>query len=71
MSKKDHQNERYSVIAITLHYIDALSNNTSTLFRKVIAFDSFDSYHCRHMEIVIDSNSYRSLWAHGKHYHFL
>ncbi len=40
MSKKGRQNEHYSVIAITLQYNFTLSYNTSTLWRKVIAFDS-------------------------------
>ncbi len=46
-----------SVIAITLHYIFALSHNASTLWRKVIA--SF-SYPFGLIEIVIASYSYRS-----------
>ncbi len=43
MCKKGRQNEHYSVIAITLCYISALSHNSSTQWRKVIAFDSYRS----------------------------
>jgi hypothetical protein len=49
--------KRYSVIAITIRYIFALSHNDSTLWRKVIA--SF-SYRFGLIEIVIASYSYRS-----------
>jgi hypothetical protein len=47
----------YSVIAITLRYIFALSHNASTLRRKVVA--SY-CYRSGLIEIVIVSYSYRS-----------
>jgi hypothetical protein len=55
--QKSCQHDRYSVIAITLRYIFALSHNASTLWTKVIAFCSFRS---RLIETVITSYSYRS-----------
>jgi hypothetical protein len=46
-----------ALLAITLRYIFALLHNASTLWRKVIAFDSYRS---RHIEIVIASYSFCS-----------
>jgi hypothetical protein len=57
MCKKGRQHELSSVIEITLRFIFALSHNASTLWRKVIAFDSYRSMH---VEIVIASYCYRS-----------
>jgi hypothetical protein len=57
MCKKRSQHDHYSTTAITLRYIYALSQNASTLWRKVIAFQSYRS---RLMEIVIAFYSYRS-----------
>jgi hypothetical protein len=54
-----------SVIAITLRYIFALSHNASTLWSKVIAFDSYRS---RHMENDIVLGSFEML---SKCYSFL
>jgi hypothetical protein len=51
-----HQ-KSYSDIAITLRYVLEISHNASTLWRKVVVFDS---YHSRHMKIVIASYSYHS-----------
>ncbi len=48
--------KRYSVIAITLHYIFALSYNVLTLWRNVIASISYRS---EHIGAVINSISYR------------
>jgi hypothetical protein len=56
MCNKGHQHERYGVIAIMLRHF-ALSHNTSTLWRNVIAFHSYRS---RLMEIVTTSYSNRS-----------
>jgi hypothetical protein len=52
-----HQ-KRYSVLAITLRYVFALSHNASTMRKKVIASHS---YRYRLIEIVIASYSYRSV----------
>jgi hypothetical protein len=57
MCKKSCQYDCYTVIAITLCYIFALSLNASTLWRKVIAFYN---YCFRLIETSIASYSYRS-----------
>jgi hypothetical protein len=49
--------KRYSVIAITLRYVFALSYNVLTLWRNVIAYISYRS---EHVGAVIASYSYRS-----------
>jgi hypothetical protein len=56
MSRGRHL-KRYSVIAITLRYVFALSHNASTLKRKVIASYSYCS---GLIEIGIAPYSYRS-----------
>jgi hypothetical protein len=57
ISRGRHQ-KRYSIIAIILRYVFALSHNASTLRRNVIA--SY-SYRSRLIEIVIASYIYRSV----------
>ncbi len=70
LKKRLHQ-KRYSVMAITLRYVFALSRNASTLMRKVIPSYSYRSelieiviasyrYHSDLIRIVIPDNSYRS-----------